>query len=364
MPRLPSHPAAERGVVFHTLLERAARGSIPRLETMRVPLEGELQKLLQEAAARLSSREETAHFASLDKTLPEVEWHNLTRDLLASAEKLLSNAPRFEPGLTGRPQGREPTQYEDLPPVGRFPEVRISAPDLRLAGRMDFVEKLPQHRVVVRDYKTGRVRDREGQVLDKISLQLRLYGLAINAVDPKAEVELSAVEGTTEVQIIWGQEEVEQSESWLRSIVDSLSPGTTLLSRELAQPGPTCTHCAFRHTCPAYLESAPRLWTVGSEKGSMPFDIWGTIVARDIGPRGITLHLTDAAGRRVSIQRLSSRHGDPGEFIQGQAAYFFGLAVNRPQVVRGVHHHPRNFYELPSDSTQKRAWGLAVYTEV
>jgi hypothetical protein len=169
------------------------------------------------------------------------------------------------------------------------------------------------------------------------------------------------VEGATEVPINWGQAEAEQTQSWLSSIVDSLSPGTTLSSRDLAQPGPSCTHCPFRHTCPAYLESAPRIWTIGTEEGSMPFDIWGTIVGCDIGPRGLILHLTDAAGRRVGIQRLSSRHGEPDEFVQGRTAYLFGLAANRPQVVRGVHHHPRNFYELPSDPTQKWAWGLAIY---
>jgi RecB family exonuclease len=356
--RLPKHPAAERGALFHTLLELAAKGAIPRPNGERAAVETELSHLLDAAETRLSADPATAHFSRLDRTLPAVEWHNLTRDVVTAAEQLLTQAPAYEP-QRARGSGLD---FAELPGNGRFAEVRIDAPDLRLSGRMDVVETHTAGCVVVHDYKTGKIRERDGSILPRIALQLRLYALAIKSVRPDVEVNLSAVQRTA-LPIAADEAVLAETYDWLQHILQLLPARAALSARSLARPGPECAFCSFRHVCPGYLDEAPGIWLAGFEGRPMPFDTWGTLGHVEFNEKFNIVEMVDVAGRRVRITRLDTRHGDAMEFVHGRQIYLFGLATQQRNIVGGRYFQPRNFFELPADATQRRAWSLAVFND-
>jgi RecB family exonuclease len=360
--RLPTHPAAERGSVFHQLLERAGRGAIPRCGDSREAVEKELRRLLDDAATRLSSDTTTAHYAHLEDAFSTVEWHNARQRVLAIATRLLNETSPMDSSWEQKTE-HEPLRYEDLGPSGRWPEVRIQAPELRLSGRMDAVEKHLSGRVVVRDYKSGHVYDRDGRLQHSIELQLRLYALAILESDPAADVELFVTRDSDE-QIHLDSASAEEARDWLVGTLDGLPPGAMLTARELAAPGPHCASCPFRPACGAYLDAAPDLWLIGTPSAAMPLDTWGEVLSfRRCEDSRLVLDLLDAAGRRVKILRLDDRHALLHRVEYGAMLWFFGLASSPGRLIEGRWLHPRNFYELPADPLQRRAWSLAVFTD-
>jgi RecB family exonuclease len=358
-PRLPSHPAAERGNVLHALFERAALGTIPREAGIRAAVVCELSLLLDEAEARLRQSPQTAHFARLETAWMPVEWRNGVERALTTAIRLLETAPPYSPRGGQRREGH--VRFQDLGTIGRWPEVEIEAPHRRLAGRMDLVEKLPGARVVVRDFKTGRTRDREGALLAHIVAQMRLYALAILEVSPAAHVELRiSDEGDHEVSM--EEDALNETVSWLEGVLAGLPAGARLGSSDLASPGPECDQCPFRHVCSGYLREAPRLWKTGTEDQRMPLDLWGDVLAVASQGSQWVLDVQDAAGRRARVTRLDGRHEELTRVCPGMRVWMFGLsAATSP--IRGRWFHPRNFYELPAETNQRRAWSLAIFAE-
>jgi hypothetical protein len=131
-----------------------------------------LTALLDRAEQRLASKPETAHFARLRQAFSPLEWHNACQRIIDLAVRLLRRAGPYKPQAYGFP--KEDLDFAGLGPNGTWFEVHIEAPQLRLSGRMDVVEKSPQ-KIVVRDYNLGHVHDRQGNVLPHIEQQLRLY---------------------------------------------------------------------------------------------------------------------------------------------------------------------------------------------
>lgn len=361
VPRLPTHPAAERGTVFHQLLERAARGLIDHSTDLRAAIRRELDDLLREAEARLSSDPATAHFAKLEETVPPVEWHNAVEEVIAVAERLAAAAPTEVRVVSSGRSSSDTVHFDRLRGPGRWSEVRIDAPSIRLSGRMDVVERRGANVVTVRDYKSGRIRERDGSVRPHIELQLRLYALAILAVEPSAWVELQASDGSEDHPVVLDGAIIGETRDWLEGILSGLPAGAIVRTEEVATPGHGCSYCSSRHVCPAYRQAAPALWRSGSEARPLPFDTWGeaTRVAEERGL--LTLELLDAAGRRVKIRRLDRRHVTPYEPRPGSELWLFGLSTAPKNVSQGCFFHPRNFFELPSDSSERRAWSLAVF---
>lgn len=187
VPSLSSHPAAEIGRVFHRLLELAARGQIPRSGSTEADVGRCLDELLANARWRLARDPETEAYADLSRTVAPLVWFQKTSMVVGIAARLIAaSSPRHSgEGSTGF---SAPT-FEALPANGEWAEVPIKAPGLRLAGRVDLVEKRPGV-VILRDLKSGRVEDPEGQILPHIDLQLRLYGVMVREVEPNRSVRL------------------------------------------------------------------------------------------------------------------------------------------------------------------------------
>jgi RecB family exonuclease len=332
---------------------------IPRHGSSRDSVEAEFERLLSKARSKLETSPDTAHFAELKATMSEVDWHNKTKGILLAAERLLDRSPARSTRASG--SGPAPLDFEDLGDEGCFHEVNIRSGELRLAGRMDLVEISHPRRVVISDYKTGRVLNREGEVREHISLQLRLYALAVERLDPTAEVQLCVIEGTSNRQLQWDAETRAMTEAVLQSVLKVLPAGESYPAEELARPGPWCSSCSFRHVCPRYLASAPEVWSSGCEDGAYPLDTWGILRARQQSNTGVVLDLIDAAKRNVRIQRVDLRHGSLDDYVVGYPFHFFGLASIQQSLHQGKHFHPRNFFELPSDRTPFRAWSLTVF---
>jgi ATP-dependent exoDNAse (exonuclease V) beta subunit len=70
-------------------------------------------------------------------------------------------------------------------PVGA--EQQIVNEALGLTGRIDLLE-LENDQVIIRDLKTGNVRDANGTITQHISFQMRLYGLLARAIFPDKAV--------------------------------------------------------------------------------------------------------------------------------------------------------------------------------
>jgi RecB family exonuclease len=357
--RLPTHPSAERGRLFHLLLELAGKGAIPQGTDLREAAEREFTRLLADAAARLEKDPQTRHFARLEATLPPVVWHNLSQKVITAAAQLLTFAPPSDRSK-GSHAAHEALWFEHLGEEGRWTEVRIRAPRLRLAGRMDVVEKEAGGHVVVRDYKTGRLRERDGELRPSIEMQLRLYALAIRELQPDARIDLVAWDGA-DIPVDTGESALAEAQEFLVHVVEGLPANNVMQAESLAQPGAHCRWCPFRPVCSAYLSAAPASWNAGCSDGPLPLDTWGTVIA--VGPDrpdGTRVELRDAAGRMVKIQRIDSRHETESDLGVGDQVWFFGLE-GRALMTAGRWRQPRMFHELPPRPDARRSWSLAIF---
>ncbi len=350
---LPRGPAAERGVVFHQLLERAARGLIRLGHSTRGEIERDLTELLSATQMRLAASPVTAPYADLSSTLPALEWRNACRTMVSAAVRLSEFAapPRVRPTPAS---GHE----RDLRTAGRAAEVPVRVTSLRIAGRIDAFERSEAGLITIRDYKTGRVVDSDGSVRHDIALQLRLYGLAVHELIPDADVRLGVCAGSDH-WISFTAEEMAATRKWLDEVLTLLPAGASVSTETLASPGPACRTCAIRHACTAYLREIPRLWLEGTTGYVLPRDTWGEVVDVERSSDSVTLRLRDAAGRLVRVSRLAPR--PELERFEKSAIWLFGLEVGASLGQRGQYLHPRNFHELPRSPIERRAWALAVY---
>ncbi|PHS08624.1 MAG: hypothetical protein COA78_12600 [Blastopirellula sp.] len=360
-PNLITHPRAALGSVTHRLLENATRGRIERSHDLRAAVEAEFYRLLSVEEATLSSSEETAHFGALSNTFTEVQWLNYVREHVSAATSLLEHAPLFR---KTKPMARHiGRSFVDLIGPGRWPEVRIQSETLRLTGKMDLIEILPNETVVIRDHKGGKVLDKAGEVIPSIQLQLRLYGLAVLSHRPDSKVELSVSTGKREYRVEFDRHHIEQTNMWLDGFLSCLPANVEQSSESQSNPGSACGLCPHRHVCPTYLELAPQFWRDGLPDGRQALDAWGVITKITSKENLTSLDIQAASSQRVRIQRLDTTRHLLGNARLGQRIWLFGLAASRKRVIRGRHMQPRNFFEIPSNPSDRRAWSLCVYGE-
>lgn len=365
VPSLPVHPNAEIGRLFHKLVEHAMKGSIDRYGSPQSDAKHEFNRLLAAAEERLREKKETWRYARLSRTMSPLRWRRKRNRAVKAAARWLEKSSDHssyakEKLKYSAPRGSYGPSYRSLGDVGRWTEVSIYDEDLRLAGRMDLVEKKGD-RVVIRDFKTGRVKNRESEILAHIKRQLQLYGLMVKRATPSSEVEL-VVEGQQEYVIRFDHEIITQTEDWVRKLVSSLPKGKTVTATELARPGSGCTTCRYRHVCSAYLKNAPQRW--GSENSyRLPLDIAGTVKSVTEGLDGlINVVLRDKAGRRVKIFALTPEH--VRDLRENMRLWLFNLNAYRLNQNPDRWRHPLNFYEVSLDEPANTAWTLRMYKTV
>jgi RecB family exonuclease len=110
-------------------------------------------------------------------------------------------------------------------PVGS--ERSMKLPDSRLSGRPDRIERDSAGVFHVTDLKTGAVLDKDGQPLGDYALQVRLYGLMVERIDPDARVRLW-LEGSERVEVPWNGTTRAETEELLDTTLSDLPADRSL----------------------------------------------------------------------------------------------------------------------------------------
>jgi hypothetical protein len=352
VPVLRAHPLAELGSVFHALLERCVKGQVVRRDTPSVDAALALEQMLDEADRKLAEQH-GSDAPRLRELLPYVDWRRKRRQVLDLAERHLVSAKP----AGGTSVGGGKRRADELPSQGTWAEVDFEVPELRLRGRADLVER-DGGIATVRDLKTGRVVDADGQLLPHIERQLQLYGLMASTTWPTDEIRL-AVDHGKEHEIPFDDCVREDTRTWLATTLEALPAGRSFSADALATPGEVCVGCSSRHVCGSYRAWAPTVWREGGEV-RLPSDTWGEVIERNPCSTGV-VHLTlrDAAQRIVKIFHASSdvlRQAMIGDYL-----WIFNLLTRERRVGGVLFWHPLNFYETDPNEPSDRAWALQVF---
>jgi hypothetical protein len=97
-------------------------------------------------------------------------------------------------------------------------EKQIANEALRLIGRVDLLE-FEDGEVVIRDLKTGNVRDSTGAIAEHIAFQMRPYGLLATKTFPGKRVRL-VVEHQQSEELTFTVDDIERTEEQRREIME------------------------------------------------------------------------------------------------------------------------------------------------
>jgi len=353
--RLRPNPSAELGKVFHSLLENAVKGFSAGEETSLESLERILDRLLEETRKRLERDLSTSSYADLTHTLTPLAWERKRRSLVDAAFEFLDSLRHRKEMFTGT--RKLEFNIKNAKGNGRWVEVPIHIPTLRLRGRIDVLERIDEDIKIV-DLKSGRIEDICGEIKPKIVLQLRLYGILVQNLYPSARVTLVVNDGM-EHMLPFDPAIIEETKAWLWSKMNLLVTEAIHPAKKFAKVGSDCRWCDIRHRCENYLREVPGLW--GREiDWPLPLDTWG-IVER-LTPKNdglVDLTILDVAGRRVKICSVREIHLTG--LVVGKHVWLFDLATSRPALRWNSWMHPLNFYEIGDSSTRDMAWSLGVF---
>jgi RecB family exonuclease len=346
--RLPPDPRALLGTVFHRLVELSAMGRLDPAPDRSSAVRNTLDRLLAEKDRALEASD-LRHYVPLAKTVTYPEFLDRRARALANASRHFAELP--------------PVSGTTRAPKGTGAERQMVSEELRLTARMDLVER-DGEAIVVRDFKTGNVRDADGSIAGHIRLQMWLYGLLAMKAFPGMHVRL-VIEHNQAEDLPFSASEKTQAEGQRERLLDGLRPGQTDAAG-LAAVGEHCRWCDSRHVCLTYRSEAPNLWSTPRIDHPLPLDIWGTLTEKPqrMGAGDHAVHMRDDAGRRAAIVRLHDRHGPLDALVAGDRLWFFGLEPRGDlRNVGGEYSHPVNFRELPTGAGERRAYRLQVFRE-
>jgi hypothetical protein len=318
-----------------------------------------------EFEAKLAGNPLTRRFVPLDQAIDRTKW--LERMVLLRKWAATSSGPTR--GGAVRAQRRTRAAGEQgfvrgattRVPIGS--ERTLEVPALRLSGRPDRIERDADGVLHIIDFKTGRVSDGQGRPFEGYALQVRLYGLMIERIDPSATVRLW-LEGAERVEVPWDDAARSETETLLDATLRDLPVGRPAPAERLAREGPQCARCRMRHRCPRYRRVAPVWWRRTSTTGPVaPFDIWGRVLqAVSEGRSSCELLLLDAAGRKVRVSGLEIRPG-PEDLRCDHLVWLFGLESSEKLPHHGAFAHPRNFHGRSPGRSWPSALRLCVFVE-
>ena len=289
-----------------------------------------------------------SHFADLATTKTVAEWAVLRGWILSRCERQPRPAAQFRGARGPRSTGTE---------------LSLQSARLRLRGSADRVRRMSANEFEIRDFKSGSIFADDGAIKLEIKLQLQAYGLMVVERHPRAVVRLLVDDGH-EHEVEFNAAAREEARRTIMSITNTVPQAGLVETSELTSPGPGCWGCSVRHVCNAYRTAAPGWWNeYPVDLPTISRDTWGTVSEIRAGPT-VDAVVRDAAGRRVRIDRLDTRHGIAHVDI-GQKLWMFDLestVVSRD--FSGNRFHPRGFHELPRDRRERRAWRLQIYREV
>ena len=352
---LLSGPSAVLGSLAHDLVERAMRGIRRTGKAALTELEQLLDSLLNDARERLGENPTTAPYSDLPRTMSPLAWARRRRNILDLAYESAGKAEPYEKAFYPRSHGG--FRFENLLLDGRWVEVPIEVLELRLRGRMDILKRR-RTETKITDIKSGSIKGVNGEIVERVARQIRLYGLMAKWLEPSKHVILTILAGD-ECPIPFDADIQGETLAWLRSRTEPLPPGSTVSCDNLAQVGPDCRWCNMRHRCVRYLQDTPPLWSNNLD-WPLPLDAWGTV--ERIDPNGddlVDLTLCDAGGRQVKVFCLRDAHFD--SINSGDRIWLFNLSSSVTDLRGTTWRHPLNFHEI-GESASDRAWSLQVFS--
>lgn len=355
---LPPNPLAILGEIIHAVRHELRGRPLGSDEEIRDAVDAAFGAKKAEVEAELAGDPSMRSFVPLDRAIDRTRW--LERMVLLREWVAVSSGPlHAEVHRNQWPSRntREPSRNRGASTAGISigSERTLQAPVLRLSGRPDLITRDLDGVLHVVDFKTGRVTDANGNPLEGYALQVRLYGLMIERIDPSAIVKLW-LQGTERVEVPWDEAARTETEMLLDATLEDLPPGRNVPAESLARAGPHCGRCRMRHRCPRYRRVAPSWWKSTSTAGPVaPFDVWGRVLeASREGDLSSELLLLDAAGRKVRVTGLEVGP-DPGG-LRDDFVWLFGLESSEKLPHLGAFTHPRNFHgEKPG-----RSWPSAL----
>ncbi len=232
--------------------------------------------------------------------------------------------------------------------------------DLRSCGRPDWSECADGKHIEVVDFKTGRVVDSNGDLIDTHVVQVQLYALMLEAAFPGAEV-TPFIEQAERLEVPWGAEQRRQLGERVSKVTESLLSQQRVEAGTLARPGVHCCSCRLRAMCPAYLDGAPAWWKDEADPPRpLPLDVWGTVSRVQRTKSTMNVRLTDVAGRRVRVDGIICIEDSvaPG---MGDPIWCFDLEASEDLSQHGGLIQPRNFHECPPGPRWRLARRLRIF---
>lgn len=138
-------------------------------------------------------------------------------------------------------------------------------PEVRLNGKVDRIDRTPDGLVIL-DYKTGRLRDREEE---RTGLQPVAYAFLVSGAtgEPVREVVLYFLLTNERVRV---EPTREQLEAFRQRLLD-YAAAIQAERRFDPTPGPFCALCDYRERCREGQEYVARVMSAGREAPELPF---------------------------------------------------------------------------------------------
>lgn len=346
--KLPPYPTAILGDLVHSALQRANQAT----DSDPISIFNDLLKAEQKT---LSSSRLTRNLVPLKKTIDRNTWRKRLSKLRHWTRPAGANPVRSNEG-----NGWEQPVSEQVNLIQYGYERPIKVPELRLSGRLDHIRKGQSNRIYITDYKTGRANDRNSQVYDSISLQLQLYALMVQYIQPDASIHLF-IKGNEDIELGWDSTIARNTKKKLLKTLARFPSKKTLDAKSNATVGRHCSLCRIRHRCSKYLDTAPSLWhNQSSERPVAPNDIWGKIIGMNNTQGTTELTICDASGRSVNISGIE-KWLTAGSIKTGENIWFFDLEPSGNIRQHGFYTHPCNFHGENYNFRDRKAVRLSVF---
>ena len=359
---MSSHPAAYLGTILHHVRRELREGRWNGITDPRRAADALFELSLTQAEAELRQDRQAAELLPLRESVGRRRWKKRIADLKTWACSVVvddvAHSPRdlnlLKDMTCDTTSGAEPSA------VILGSEQAASNPALRLRGRPDWTVERRPGQIEIVDYKSGYIRDRDGQLLDAHLVQIQLYALMVEAAFPEATVTLY-LEQDSRTIVPWGPQERDQVTARLHAMSERLPAGSIQPAPDIASPGVHCCECRLRPRCSAYIGQVPKWWRDQHDHPRpLPLDVWGDVTSVSHQGPLFSLWMTDAASRRVRIDGLSPQSSD-SVIREGDHVWFFDLESSEDRNQHGAIVQPRNFHHAPPGPRWQRARRLRVY---
>lgn len=357
---LVPHPTALLGMILHHVRHEVLKGRWGMAEVPQQAVHGILAVAIADAEAALSSHDVTLGLVPLHESVGRRLWKSRTRVLDRWAANVTVAGRTELPRRLSITPWRASAIPAEAGQIGTGSEQTLWNRGLRLRGRPDWCAYIDDRHVEVVDFKSGRLTDIDGRLLDEHVIQVQLYALMLEAAFPNAKVR-PFIEQVERIEVPWGEEDRTRLMARLQETGSELPAGARLGALDLALPGVHCRGCRLRPICPAYLATAPSWWPYGRGKPRpLPLDVWGEVASVQTQEGSVVVELTDAADRRVRIGGINPIHSVDA-LREGDEVWFFDLEASEDLSQHGALVQPRNFHEYPPGPRWQRARRVRVF---